>query len=376
MPASHATPELDHLHVAFDDTHADTHAVASAGLLLPATLADRLGIEAAADELVRLGGPAAANPGAKLLTVVHGMLAGGDCSDDVDVLRCGQTGSVLGHRVMAPSTVGTWLRAFTFGHTRQLDRVCEHALTRAWAAGAGPGGAAMTSDCDSTIIEVCGRRKQGASYGYTKQLGYHPLLATRADTGEVLHARLRAGRANTTRGMPRFCDERIARTHRAGAAGALTLRADSGFWSAKTITCLRRHRVRSSITVRKTKPVREAIAAIDQDAWTDIDYPDPGIAQVAQTRLGGDRLIVRRVRHVTDQQELFPDWQYHAFLTDRVGTTVWLDADHRRHAVVELAIRELKNGAGLNHCPRGGSPPTPPGCWPPPWPTTCCAGPR
>jgi hypothetical protein len=111
--------------------------------------------------------------------------------------------------------------------------------------------------------------------------------------------------------------------------------------------------VRYSITVRKTNPVRAAIAAIDEDAWTDIDYPDTGIAQVAETRLQGDRLIVRRVRHLTDQGELFPCWDYHAFVTDRVGTTVWLDADHRRHAVIELAIRDLKNGSGLAHCPSG-----------------------
>jgi len=349
MAASHAAPGLDQLDVTFDDTHA----VASAGLLLPATLADRLGIAQAADQLLRLAGPGAANPGAKLLTVVHGLLAGGDCIDDLDVLRCGQTASVLGHRVMAPSTVGTFLRCFTFGHTRQLDRLTEQILTRAWQAGAGPGDQAMTIDVDSTIIEVCGYHKQGASYGYTKRLGDHPLLATRADTGEVLHARLRCGRANTARGMPRFCDELIARVRRAGATGELTLRADSGFHAAKTIKTLRRHRVRYAITIRKTAPVRAAIAQIPDDAWTPIDYPDTGVAEVAETRLAGDRLIVRRVRHLQAQGELFPDWDHHGFVTDRVGTTIWLDADHRRHAVVELAIRDLKNGAGLNHCPSG-----------------------
>src|SRR5919197_281751 len=119
MPASHATLDLDQLNVCFDDTHA----VANAGLLLPATLADRLGIAQAADELVRVGGPAGAHAGAKLLTVIHAILAGGDCIDDIDVLRCGSTSRVLGHRVLAPSTVGTFLRAFTFGHTRQLDHL-------------------------------------------------------------------------------------------------------------------------------------------------------------------------------------------------------------------------------------------------------------
>jgi hypothetical protein len=136
MGSSHT---LDQLDTCFDDTHA----IANAGLLLPATLAERLGIEQAADALIDLGERAGAHrPGRKLLTLVHAMLAGGDCIDDADLLRFGQTASVLGHRVMAPSTLGTFLRAFTFGHLRQLDRVAETLLTRAWAAGAGPGDAA------------------------------------------------------------------------------------------------------------------------------------------------------------------------------------------------------------------------------------------
>jgi Transposase DDE domain group 1 len=117
---------------------------------------------------------------------------------------------------MAPSTLGTFLRAFTFGHVRQLDRLTEQILTRAWTAGAGPGDAAMTMDLDSTVCEVHGYHKQGAAYGYTYTLGDHPLLATRADTGEILHARQRPGRANTARGTARFVDEVAARVRRAG----------------------------------------------------------------------------------------------------------------------------------------------------------------
>jgi hypothetical protein len=131
------------------------------------------------------------------------------------------------------------------------------------------------------------------------------------------------------------------------------MRADSGFWSAKTIRASRRHGIRYSITVRQTKPIRAAIAAIDEQAWVDIVYPDGGVAQVAETRYRGDRLIVRRTRLVGAQAELFPNWRYHAFVTDRVGTAVWLDQDHRRHAVVELCIRDLKAGVGLRHCPSG-----------------------
>jgi hypothetical protein len=338
----------------FDSCFDDTHAVANAGLLLPATLAERLGIEQAADALIDLGELAGAHrPGRKLLTLVHAMLAGGDCIDDADLLRCGATSQVLGHRVMAPSTLGTFLRAFTFGHVRQLDRLTEQLLTRAWAAGAGPGDGPMTMDLDSTVCEVHGHAKQGAAYGYTHTLGYHPLLATRADSGEVLHARQRTGRANSARGTARFVDELAARVRRAGASGELTMRMDSGFWSAKPIRACRRHRIRYSITVPQTKPIRAAIATIDEQAWVDIVYPEGGLAQVAETRYQGDRLIVRRTRLTGAQAELFPNWRYHAFVTDRVGTAVWLDADHRRHAVVELCIRDLKSGVGLRHCPSG-----------------------
>jgi hypothetical protein len=347
MRSSHV---LDRLEVTFDDDHA----VASAGLVLPAVLAAHLGIETLASEVIDLGGvPGAACPGRKVMTLVHSIVAGGDCIDDADVLRSGSTAEVLGHRVMAPSTLGTFLRAFTFGHVRQLDRLAEAVLTRAWTAGAGPGGAPMTIDMDSTISEVYGKAKDGAAYGYTRTLGYHPLLATRADTGEVLHARMRKGSANTARGGERFVNELIPRLRRAGATGPLTLRADSGFWSQKVIAALGRHDVRFSITVFQNQGVRAAIAAIDDHAWVGIDYPEGGEAQVAETIYNGHRLIVRRTRLLGPQAEMWPDWRHHAFLTDREGSAVDLDADHRRHAVCELAIRDLKEGAGMNHCPSG-----------------------
>jgi hypothetical protein len=347
MPSSHSP---DRFAVAFDDAHA----VANAGLVLPAVLAQRLGIEHLADELVDLGDrPGAAHPGRKVLTLLHALLAGGDRIDDADLLRCGATANVPGHRVMAPSTLGTFLRAFTFGHVRQLDRLAERVLARAWATGAGPAAQPLTVDLDSTICQVHGHRKQGAAYGYTRVLGYHPLLATRADTGEVLHVRMRKGSANTARGAGRFVEELAGRVRRAGASGPLTLRADSGFWSAKVVRACQRHRIRFSVTVRQTQQVRAAIAAINPDAWVRIDYPDGGIAEVAETTLGLARLVVRRSRLVGAQATLWPDWRYHAFVTDRPGTAVELDADHRRHATVELAIRDLKQGAGLRHCPSG-----------------------
>lgn len=311
MRSSHS---LDRVDVVFDDDHQ----VANAGLILPATLAQHLGIKELADEVIKLGpGPGAALPGRKVMTVLHGILAGADSIDDLDVLRAGATQKVLGHAVMAPSTIGTFLRAFTFGHVRQLDRLTELVLAGAWAAGAGPGDAPMTIDIDSTINGVHGKQKQGASYGYTKKLGYHPLLATRAETGEVLHVRFRGGRTNTGRGAPRFIDELVGRVRRAGATGQLTLRADSGFWSKKVIKACRKHGVRYSITARNTKPIKRAIGGIADDVWVRIPYPQSGIAEVAEVAHDGARLIVRRVRNPDDQGELFPDWRYHAFITGR-----------------------------------------------------------
>src|SRR4051794_34719236 len=216
--------------VVFDDERA----VANAGVMLPALLAGRLGVERLVDARLDLGGRGgAANPGRKGMTMLSAMALGADCIEDCDVLRSGQTAAVLGHRVSAPSTLGTFLRGFTFGHVRQLDRVLAESLARAWAAGAGPGEGRLVVDVDSFVGEVHGYAKQGAGYGYTRQLGYHPILATRADTGEVLHVRLRKGSAGSPRGVLRFVDELIARVTRAGATGTKLFRADNSFWNKK-----------------------------------------------------------------------------------------------------------------------------------------------
>jgi hypothetical protein len=336
---------LDRVEVTFDDDHA----VAEAGLILPATLTGNLDIEQAADELIGVG----YRPGRKVTTLVHAVLAGAECIDDVDILRSGATERIVGHKVMSPSTLGTWLRSFTFGHVRQLDKLAQTIMSRAWAAGAGPADEPMTIDLDSTICEVHGRDKQGAAYGYTRVLGYHPILATRADTGEVLHTRMRKGSANTMRGAAWFVRETVARVRQAGATGALTLRADSGFYSANVITACTDHDVRYSITTRNTRPVVAAIESIDEAAWADIDYTEGGAAQVAEGTLEGRRLIVRRTRLLGKQAQLWPHWRHHAFVTNRPGDAVSLDADHRHHATQELAIRDLKYGAGLAHCPSG-----------------------
>lgn len=349
---------IDRIEVTFDDPNL----VANAGLVLVATLAARLELEALINTAVHLvGRVGGALPGRKVLTLVHAMVAGASHIDHADVLRAGSTQAVLEHRVMAPSTLGTFLRAFTFGHVRQLDRVIGEAIRRAWSLGAGPGARRLVIDVDSTITEVVGKQKQGAAYGYTKRFGYHPILATRADTGEVLHARLRKG--SSQRGTKRFVEELIARVRRAGATGELVARFDSGFWSGETIATLGRLDVRYTMAVRTNTPgIAAAIAGIDEDTWRDIDYTCDGQAQVAEcSYVSGQgrhrvarRLVVRRTRLTdTAQARLWPDWRHHAFLTDLDGHTVDIDAFHRHHAVVELAIRDLKAGAGLEHVPSG-----------------------
>jgi hypothetical protein len=348
---------IDRIEAVFDDPHL----VANAGLVVPATLMVRLGLEGLINQSVRLvGRVGGSRPGRKVLTLVATILAGGSHIDHSDVLRAGAARAVLPFRVMAPSTLGTFLRAFTFGHIRQLDAVIAEVLRRAWALGAGPSDKTMTIDLDSTVCEVHGKQKQGAAYGYTRKLGYHPLLATLADTGEVLHARLRKG--SSQRGAKRFVEELIARVRRAGAPEAICVRADAGFWSHDLIDTLTRLGAGWSITVTINPTIRSVIDAITDDAWVPISYPDGGEAAVAETtyvtgrgrRRRSYRLVVRRSR-LTDpaQQALWPDWRYHAFVTSSTADAVTADRFHRNHAVVELAIRDLKEGAGLEHCPSG-----------------------
>ena len=266
----------DGIHIAFDDHRL----VNNAGLILPATLAQHLGLPQLVQQRLDLGpapgsaptGPAAprpwpstwvcpnwsssastlaqhlglpqlvqqrldlgnapgrANTGDKIVTLVASALAGGDCIDDADVLRTSGTAGALGCVVKAPSTLGTFLRSFRWGQVRQLDRVSRELLARAWAAGSGPVDGPLTIDLDSTICETYGLAKEGARHhSYTSQRGYHPLLAIAAGTGDVLMSRLREGRANTARGAAHFLRETVRRVRYGGARGQLTVRADSGF---------------------------------------------------------------------------------------------------------------------------------------------------
>ena len=336
--------------------------MANAGLILAATLMARLGLETLIGRFVKTGSP---NPGRKIMTVVAAMMAGATHIDHMNVLRAGATQAVLGFKVMAPSTIGTFLRSFTFGHVRQLDAVMSRTLAQAWSLGAGPGTEPLVIDLDSTICQVHGKKKHGAAYGYTKQLGYHPLLATRAGTGEILFSRMRKGSAGSSRGIIAFINELAAVVQRTDATGPITVRADSAFWSWELVDQLNHHGLEWSITVAQHAGIRKAIAAIADDKWQDIDYTLAGQAQVAETiitvgrgqkkrKIKHARLIVRRTRLTNpNQAALWPDWRHHSFITNTTLDPVAADQFHREHAVVELAIRDLKEGTGAEHIPSG-----------------------
>jgi hypothetical protein len=372
---SHAAPVRS---AVFDDP-----ALVSAGGLVPVVaLAQRAGLgDLAADHVSVPGGPGCA-AGLKVAALVAGMAAGADSIDDMDLLRHGAM-SRLFVGVRAPSTLGTFLRAFKFGHVRQLDAVA--ARFTAGLAQSTPliaSGVKVTYlDVDDTVRATYGYAKQGAGYGYSGVKGLNALLATVStpvSAPVIVATRLRKGSANSARGAHRLVADAIKTTRACGASGLIVLRADSAFYSRHVIAAARRHGVRFSITARRNTAVTAAIAAIPEDAWTTIKYPravfdeqlqqwisDAQVAEVPFTAFASRgnkhrvaaRLIVRRVRDqnpdhvkVNAQGELFPVWRHHALFTDSPLPMLAAEADHRRHAIIEQVISDLKSGP-LAHLP-------------------------
>ena len=337
--------------VIFDDKKSASYA----GLHLVNDFATKLQLIDLADQIIDLGdSPGRPNPGRKIMTLIESFIVGGDCIDDADVLRSGCSEMLVNHKVMAPSTLGTFLRSFTYGNVRQLDKLFSELLKRASGFGILPKNEDITLDVDSTICELYGKNKEGASYGYTKVLGLHPLIATLGKTGDIVHVRNRRGSAHSGRGSAYFITETINRLKNVGCTANITLRADSGFYSKNVIKACRDKGVNYSITAKLAGSVKRAIELIDESNFVEIDYTLNGEAYVGETTYGDNhRLIVRRTKITGDQADLFDNWQYHAFITDLKGDKVDLDAYHRNHATVELNIKDLKENVGLNHMPSG-----------------------
>ena len=359
--------------------------VSAAGLVPLMALARRAGLAQLAETWMSVPTDKGANAGAKVYSLVAGMAAGADSIDDMTVLRHGGMARVLG-AAHAPSTLGSFLRAMTFGHVRQLDAVASRFLVALAADTALLGAADATGpvmvDLDDTIVEVHGYRKQGAAFGYSGVRGLNAILATVCtDTVApvVVAQRLRKGSCGSSRGVTQLICDALATTGRTHLAGRdILVRADSAFYSRALIGAAIKAGAQVSVTVRMDPVVKRAIAVINDDDWITIRYPQAiydqttgtwiskaQVAEIAFTAFSSKkpaeqargRLVVRRIpdlnaRAAHGQATLFETWRFHAFFTTTDLDTVTADQTHRRHAVIENVHADLKNSA-LAHLPSG-----------------------
>jgi hypothetical protein len=364
----------------------DENLVSCAGLVPVMRLAEQTGLGRLLDEKVYIAAPrvksGAANPAPKLATVVAGMCAGADSIDDIDVVRSGGM-KTLFDGVYAPSTVGTLLREFTFGHARQLESVLREHLVALCGrvdllAGADE---QVFIDIDSLLRPTFGHAKQGGSYGHTKiagkqvlRKGLSPLattISTAASAPIIAGMRLRAGKTGSGKGAGRMIAQAIATARAAGAKGQILVRGDSAYGSRAVVKACRRAGVGFSLVWTKNTAIERAIAAIGDDAWIPVRYPgatqdpdtgvwisDAEVAEIPYTAFASTkdrvtaRLIVRRVKDARYPDALFPVWRYHPFFTDSTESATDADITHRRHAIIETVFADLIDGP-LAHMPSG-----------------------
>ena len=360
--------------------------VSLAGLVPVMRLAEQTGLAQLLSEKVLIAEPriksGSANLAPKLTTLIAGMCAGADSIDDIDVLRSGGMKSVFGG-VYAPSTVGTLLREFTFGHARQLESVLrEHLVALCGRVDLLPGAAEQVFvDIDSLLRPVYGHAKQGASYGHTKiagkqilRKGLSPLATTISTAGAapvIAGMRLRAGRANSGKGAGRMVAQAIGTARAAGAAGQILVRGDSAYGNRAVVAACVRHGARFSLVMTRNNAIERAIAAIEDNAWTPVSYPgavqdpdtgawisDAEVAEITYTAFASTpdritaRLVVRRVKDARYHDALFPVWRYHPFFTNTEAPVEQADITHRQHAIIETVFADLIDGP-LAHIPSG-----------------------
>jgi hypothetical protein len=369
MRVSHVTSTV------FDDPNL----VSCAGLAPVLQLAEQVGLQRLVAEHLRVAKPGGANAQLKVPALVAGMVAGADCIDDMALLRHGGMDRLF-TGVRAPSTLGTFLRAFTFGHVRQLDAVASRLLVDlAGCVPLLPAAAELAYiDVDDTVRATHGYAKQGAGRGYTGVKGLNALVAVVSTPGcapVIAAARLRKGQANSAKGAHRLVADALVTAKAAGATGVRVLRADSAFYNHEVIAAVTRHKSCFSITARQDPAIRKAISGIGGDAWTPIKYTNAiydedqqrwisaaEVAEVTYTAFTSKakakqvtaRLIVRRVPDLgpDHQSELFTVYRYHAVFTNSPVPMLAAEKAHRAHAIVEQVIADVKNGP-LAHLPSG-----------------------
>ncbi|HEV2376049.1 MAG TPA: IS1380 family transposase [Streptosporangiaceae bacterium] len=379
--------DLAKIHVSFDDPHL----VSRAGLVPVVALAERAGLGGLVGEHVCVSRRCGVNAQVKVPCLVAGMAAGADSIDDMDVLRHGAMGALFGG-VRAPSTLGSFLRAFTWGNVLQLQKVHREFLAElARRVPLLPGADVLAFiDIDSQQKRVYGHAKQGAAFGHTKIQGKGLLvrglnvlaatISTPLAAPVVAATRLRGGNASSARGAASMVTEAVGTARAAGCEGTLVVRMDSAFYGAPAVSAARRAGARFSVTVRMDPKVRAAIAAIGEDAWVPIEYPsaiwdgqlgrwvsDAQVAEVEYTAFTSRkgqavtaRLIVRRVKDLNakaaaGQGELFTAWRYHAVFTDSPFVTLQAEEHHRGHAQAEQVFADWNDGP-LAHLPSGSFP--------------------
>jgi hypothetical protein len=378
--------QVSHRFAAESAVFDDDNLVSCAGLVPVMTLAQQTGLARLLAEKIRIRAPriksGAANPAPKLTTVVAGMVAGADCIDDIDVLRSGGMASLF-DGVYAPSTIGTLLREFTFGHARQLESVLrEHLVALCGRVDLLPGADQQVFvDIDSLLRPVYGHAKQGASYGHTKiagkqilRKGLSPLATTISTPGAapvIAGMRLRAGKTGSGKGAGRMVAQAIGTARAAGATGPILVRGDSAYGNRKVVRACRRAGAQFSLVMTRNPAVDRAINAIDETAWTPVSYPgavrdpdtgvwisDAEVAEIAYTAFASTpdaitaRLVVRRVKDARFPDALFPVWRYHPFFTNTDAAVEAADITHRQHAIIETVFADLIDGP-LAHIPSG-----------------------
>ena len=366
----------------FDDDNLVSHA----GLVPVMTLATQTGLSQLLADKISIPAPkiksGSAHPSPKLTTVIAGMCAGADSIDDLDVVRAGGM-KTLFEGVYAPSTIGTLLREFTFGHARQLESVLrEHLSALCERVELLPGAdARVFIDIDSLLRPVYGHAKQGASYGHTKiagkqilRKGLSPLATTLSTTGHapvIAGMRLRAGKTGSGKGAGRMIAQAIATARAAGAHGPILVRGDSAYGNRSVVNACLRHNAQFSLVMTRNTAVERAINLIDEKAWTPVSYPgavrdpdtgewisDAEVAEIGYTAFASTpdrisaRLVVRRVKDARFRDALFPVWRYHPFLTNTDLPVAEADVIHRQHAIIETVFADLIDGP-LAHIPSG-----------------------
>jgi len=380
--------QLSHTRAAVSARFDDPNLVSSAGLVPVLALAEGAGLSGLAQQHLSVPTDKGANAGLKITSLVAGMVAGADSIDDMGLLRHGGMGRLF-HHAYAPSTLGSFLRAFTFGHVRQLDAVASRFLTGLAArsplvAGTDDPQGYVLVDVDDTIIEVHGYAKQGSGYGYSGVRGLNALIAT-VSTGQtapvIVAQRLRKGSCGSPRGAKRLVGDAlstVAKLHTGQGGPPALVRMDAAFYGRPAVLAAVRAGAEVSVTVRLDRKVKAAISVIPQDRWQTIDYPeavfdeDTGrwisraqVAEIDYTAFTSaptveqvpGRLVVRRIPDLnptaaTGQGSLFDTWRFHAFFTTSSLDTVTADKTHRGHAIIEQVHADLK-GSALAHLPSG-----------------------